>query len=237
MRQIVLDTETTGLTPEEGHKIIEIGCIELIDRQLTDNKFHVYINPQRSVDAGALAVHGLSNDFLADKPTFAEIVDDFVAYIEGAEIIAHNAPFDIGFINHELKQLPPKFKPLTEYVTVFDTLELARKLHPGLRNNLDALCKRYKVDNAKRNLHGALLDADLLAEVYLRMTGGQVSLFEDNAAHNNSLTNKARAKRKVSMLKRRLKVLYANEQELALHQTQLAAIRKKSDKCLWDDER
>jgi len=177
MRQIVIDTETTGLEPEKGHKIIEIGCVELIDREFTGHNFHVYLNPERRVDTEALSVHGITNEFLADKPTFAQIVDDFLNYVKGAELIAHNAPFDVGFLDYEIKALKPKRQLLSSLVTIFDTLILARKKNPGQRNTLDALCKRYYVDNSKRDFHGALLDASLLADVYLLMTGGQTSLF------------------------------------------------------------
>jgi len=175
MRQVVLDTETTGLEPSEGHRIIEIGGLELIDRRLSGRRWHEYINPGRRVEDGALEVHGLDNDFLADKPRFGEVADDFLAFIEGAELIIHNAPFDIGFLDSELARLEPP-KKIIEVASVLDTLELARELHPGQRNSLDALCRRYEVDNSNRTLHGALLDAELLADVYLLMTGGQVAL-------------------------------------------------------------
>ncbi len=181
-RQIVLDTETTGLSPKTGHRIIEIGCLELIDRRLTGEQFHVYINPDREIDAGAIKVHGIKNEFLADKPRFEDILEDFIAFVKGAELIIHNAPFDMGFLNAELKraQYP---HVLEKHCQVVDTLVLAKDKHPGQRNNLDALCKRYDVINSHRQLHGALLDSELLALVYLAMTGGQASLFgeEENA--------------------------------------------------------
>lgn len=195
-RLIILDTETTGLNPQDGHRIIEIACIELIDRRFTGDHFHTYINPERAIDAGAQAVHGLTTEFLATKPIFAEIVATFIKYIKNAEIIAHNAPFDIGFLNHELNLLRAiehkeyKGKSITKYATVFDTLALARKMHPGQRNNLDALCKRYKVDNTDRNVHGAMLDARLLGEVYLRMTGGQRTLFDEEIEQANRYVEK-----------------------------------------------
>ncbi|MBS3823079.1 MAG: DNA polymerase III subunit epsilon [Wenzhouxiangellaceae bacterium] len=175
MRQVVLDTETTGLEPEEGHRIIEIGCLELIDRQLSGRQFHRYINPERSVESGALTVHGLSDEFLSDKPRFAEVADEFIDFIRGAELLIHNAAFDLGFLDSELARLEgsPRIVDMAE---VHDTLALARELHPGQRNSLDALCRRYEVDNSNRALHGALLDSELLAEVYLLMTGGQVAL-------------------------------------------------------------
>lgn len=178
MRQIVLDTETTGLEPEQGHRVIEIGCLELLDRRLTGRTFHQYLNPDREVEGGALEVHGLDDDFLADKPRFAEIAGEFVDFIRGAELVIHNAPFDVGFLDAELARLPEPVR-VADLAGVLDTLELARELHPGQRNSLDALCRRYEIDNSNRTLHGALLDAELLAEVYLLMTGGQVALSLD----------------------------------------------------------
>ena len=175
MRQVVLDTETTGLEPAEGHRIIEIGCLELVDRRLTGRQFHKYLNPERAVEAGALEVHGLDDEFLADQPRFGDISDEFVAFIRDAELIIHNAAFDVGFLDAELARLETPLR-VADLATVLDTLELARELHPGQRNSLDALCKRYEVDNSNRSLHGALLDAELLADVYLLMTGGQVAL-------------------------------------------------------------
>ncbi|HHJ14825.1 MAG TPA: DNA polymerase III subunit epsilon [Gammaproteobacteria bacterium] len=175
MRQIVLDTETTGLEPREGHRIIEIGCVELVDRRLTGNNYHQYINPEREVDAGAIEVHGITNEFLADKPVFADVVEDFVEFVRGAELVIHNAPFDTGFIDHELG-LCGRAERVSDLCGVLDTLALARRMHPGQKNNLDALCRRYEIDNSNRELHGALLDAEILADVYLAMTGGQVAL-------------------------------------------------------------
>src|SRR6056297_1561648 len=175
MRQIVLDTETTGLEPEEGHRIIEIGCLELVDRRLTGREFHRYLNPARSIEQDAFTVHGLSDEFLADKPRFSEIADELLEFIRGGELVIHNAPFDIGFLDSELARLGDRPR-VAEVARILDTLELARELHPGQRNSLDALCRRYEVDNANRTLHGALLDSELLAEVYLLMTGGQVAL-------------------------------------------------------------
>ena len=176
MRQIVLDTETTGLEVSQGHRIIEIGCIELINRRVTDNHWHYYINPGREIDAGAFEVHGISNEFLADKPPFAEIAANFLDYVDGAELVIHNAPFDIGFLNSELSRLDETVGSIESRCSVLDTLLLARQKHPGQKNNLDALCKRYEIDNSQRSLHGALLDARILADVYLVMTGGQTSL-------------------------------------------------------------
>lgn len=178
MRQIILDTETTGIGPEQGHRVIEIGCIELIDRKLTGNHFHVYLNPQREVDEGAFRVHGISTEFLQDKPLFQDIVTEFLQFVEGSELIIHNAPFDVGFLNSELNHLKWN-KTLEDYCQILDTLVLAREKHPGQRNSLDALCKRYEIDHFNRELHGALLDAEILAYVYLAMTGGQSSLFTE----------------------------------------------------------
>lgn len=185
MRQIILDTETTGLSPKAGHRVIEIGCVELVNRRLTGNHFHYYLNPDRDIDAGAQAVHGISAEFLADKPRFKEIIDELIAYVKDAEIIIHNADFDLGFLDHEFKLCGKKFLPFEEYVSsVICTLQMARNKHPGQKNNLDVLCKRYGVDNSKRDLHGALLDSEILAEVYLAMTGGQEALGLSD--HNHS---------------------------------------------------
>lgn len=178
MRQIVLDTETTGIGTEQGHRIIEIGCMEMVNRRITGNNYHVYINPEREVEQGAFAVHGISGDFLQDKPKFAELADEFYQYIHGAELIIHNAPFDVGFINHEFRMFNSSLGQVKDWCAVVDTLAMARKQYPGQQNSLDALCRRLHVDNSKRDLHGALVDADLLAQVYLLMTGGQEALFQ-----------------------------------------------------------
>ena len=176
MRQIVLDTETTGLETSQDHRIIEIGCVELVNRKLTGKHYHQYINPERNVDEGAMQVHGITDEFLEDKPLFANIVDEFLAFVGDSELVIHNAQFDVGFIDHELSKLKNQPKSIASLCQVVDTLALARNKHPGQRNNLDALCKRYMVDNSQRDLHGALLDAEILADVYLVMTGGQVNL-------------------------------------------------------------
>ena len=176
MRQIVLDTETTGLEVSQGHRIIEIGCIELVNRRVTGNHWHYYVNPDRAVDNGAFEVHGISSEFLQDKPRFAELAEDFHSYVTGAELVIHNAPFDVGFLDNELALLESPIAPIKECCSILDTLLLARQKHPGQKNNLDALCKRYSIDNSNRSLHGALLDARILADVYLAMTGGQTSL-------------------------------------------------------------
>lgn len=176
MRQVVLDTETTGLEPSQGHRVIEIGAVELVDRRLTGERYHQYINPEREVAQGALEVHGIDDQFLRGKPRFAEVSEAFLQFVRGAELIIHNASFDLGFLNWELSLMNAPQPVLEEQCAVLDTLELAREMHPGMRNSLDALCRRYDVDNSRRDLHGALLDAGILAEVYLRMTGGQTSL-------------------------------------------------------------
>jgi DNA polymerase-3 subunit epsilon len=234
MRQIVLDTETTGLETSQGHRIIEIGCVELFNRRLTGRHYHQYINPERDIDAGAQAVHGISSAMLADKPVFARIADDFLNFIGDAELVIHNAAFDIGFINYELKRLRPDFGSIVDRCHVVDTLLMARAKHPGQKNNLDALCKRYGVDNSQRELHGALLDAEILADVYLLMTGGQTALSlggnqskEDGSEDQNQI-------RRLSSERKPLPVIVASEQELELHQQKLAAIAKASgDNCVW----
>lgn len=175
-RQIIMDTETTGIDPSQGHRIVEIGCVEMIDRKLTGNTYHVYINPERHMDDEVIQVHGITNEFVRDKPLFAAVAKDFLDFIKGAELIAHNAPFDINFLNHELKWLDSSLGQVEDYSKITDSLVIARKKHPGQKNNLDALCKRYFIDNSARTFHGALLDSEILAEVYLAMTGGQTSL-------------------------------------------------------------
>lgn len=230
MRQIVLDTETTGLEPRQGHRIIEIGALELIDRQLSGRQFHVYINPEREIDQGALEVHGITQEFLSDKPRFDEISDDLMEFVGGAELVIHNAPFDIGFIDNELMLTGHKNASITEVATVLDTLELAKELHPGQRNNLDALCKRYEVDNTSRTLHGALLDAEILADVYLAMTGGQVDLglsLESDAVTSPEDDGVFHAERPA------LFVLKASDLELQEHEARLKDIQTQSGECLY----
>jgi len=226
---VVLDTETTGINPKEGHKVIEIGCVELINRRLTRNHFHVYLNPDREIDAGAIEVHGITNEFLQDKPRFAEIVEDFMAFTQDAELIIHNAPFDVGFLNHELSLLG-ETRTIESNSTVFDTLTFARKKHPGARNSLDALCKRYGIDNSHRELHGALLDAEILADVYLLMTGGQASLLDENETLSNT---GQQAIVRLSADRPRLKVIACTEDELSHHQRRLEKITKAGGSCLW----
>jgi DNA polymerase III subunit epsilon len=184
MRQIVLDTETTGLSPSQGHRIIEIGCVEVKQRRITGERFHCYLNPERAVDYGAFRVHGLSDEFLSEKPLFNRVVDEFLDFITGAELIIHNAPFDVGFLDHELNLLAARYGNVNRYCSVFDTLTYARQLHPGQKNSLDALCKRYSIENSHRQLHGALLDAEILARVYLAMTSGQESFFDKSQSES-----------------------------------------------------
>ena len=232
-RMVVLDTETTGLNPQEGHRIIEIGCVELVKRRLTGKRFHVYINPDRIIDEGAIAVHGITNQFLDDKPHFEQIVEDFIAFIRGAELVIHNAPFDVGFINHEFSRLHNKTGTVADYSEVFDTLAYARKRHPGQRNSLDALCKRYSIDNSHRDLHGALLDAEILADVFLLMTGGQSSLLDAGQSGMDVSSVNSDVKR-VSADRPELKVIRCNDEESAAHQQRLEAIEKASGACIWN---
>jgi DNA polymerase III subunit epsilon len=216
MRQIVLDTETTGLSYKEGHRVIEIGCIEMVNRRLTGNRLQHYINPEREVEAEAIKIHGIDNKFLQDKPVFKDIAKEFCDFINGAELIAHNAPFDVGFLNNEFKLTKAQLGKIANYCEVIDTLVLARKLHPGQRNSLDALSKRYNINCFNRELHGALLDAEILAQVYLSMTGGQATLFGED-------TQKSREQRATVKVKQRsekrksLPVIEVSEEELAAH--------------------
>lgn len=225
MRQIVLDTETTGLEPSEGHRIIEIGCVELVDRRITGNTYHQYIQPDRDIDPGAIEVHGITNESLADKPRFADIAGEFLAFIEGAELIIHNAPFDVGFIDHEFRLLGKPARSLADYCRIVDTLAIARRQHPGQRNNLDALCKRYEIDNSQRDLHGALLDAEILADVYLAMTGGQASLSLDTRGDQLS-GEPATVIRRVAEDRPPLRIIPAGSEDLQAHEARLDAIDK-----------
>ncbi|AEV26834.1 DNA polymerase III subunit epsilon [Azospira sp. APE16] len=229
MRQIFLDTETTGLEHKQGHRIIEVAGVEMVNRRLTNRHFHKYINPERAIDEGAQAVHGISLEFLADKPKFAAIAADFLDFIRGAELVIHNAAFDVGFLNAELARL--KLPPVGEVCSgVVDTLKMAKEMHPGKKNNLNALCDRYEVDNSHRTLHGALLDAEILAEVYVAMTRGQESLMID-------LGQAPAAAAEIAMStgqRRPTRVLRASIEELAAHEQVLAGINKESKgKCLW----
>ena len=233
VRQIVLDTETTGLNPQEGHRVIEIGCVELLNRRLTGRHFHVYINPEREIDAGAVEVHGITNEFLADKPIFSSIVEDFINFIRDAELVIHNAPFDVGFLNHEFGLLNNGTGAIENYSSVFDTLTFARKKHPGQRNSLDALCKRYGIDNSHRDLHGALLDAEILADVYLLMTGGQASLLDEETPSEEEGGGGESVIVRLPSDRPRLKVIHCDVVEAVEHQKRLDAIEKAGGGCLW----
>lgn len=228
MRQVALDTETTGLEPAKGHRVIELACVEIIERKITGNHFHAYFNPGRDVDLGAVEVHGITTQMLVDKPRFSECIAEFLAFIEGAEVIIHNAPFDVGFINHEFRIARKKLKSLDKYCDILDTLPMARQLYPGQKNSLDALCKRNHIDNSSRVLHGALLDAELLARVYLAMTGGQ-GLLSLDAEHSTDDTRPTQTKRENTATlgeQHNIPVIYASKEELASHYKRLDAIAK-----------
>jgi len=234
MRQIILDTETTGLEPTRGHKIIEIGCVEMINRRLTGNHFHVYINPEREIDDGAMEVHGITNEYLEDKPLFKEIAQDFIDYVNGSELVIHNAPFDVGFLNHELKMLTQPIGIISDFCTVLDTLVLARQKHPGQKNNLDALCKRYYIDNSRRDLHGALLDSEILAEVYLAMTGGQTDLTLTQKQDYLTANRDDSGFRRLPENRQPFKILQATEKELQEHEAYLEKMKETcGDKLMW----
>ena len=236
MRQVVLDTETTGLDPRTGHRIIEIGCVEIINRRITRNHYHQYIQPDRESDEGALAVHGITSEFLADKPRFEDIAEDFVTFIKGAELIIHNAPFDVGFIDHEFKLLKANhtvdFGQTADHASILDSLVMARRMHPGQKNNLDALCKRYDVNNDKRELHGALLDSEILADVYLAMTGGQSNLLLDAEEATDSETESADDEmlKRLERVKGSLPIIRATAEETETHQQYLDGLGEVS---LW----
>lgn len=232
MRQVVLDTETTGLEVEQGHRVLELGCVEIVDRKLTKRHLHHYINPQRDIDDGALEVHGITREFLADKPTFAEVCQEFLDFVRGAELVIHNASFDVNFLNCEMDLVSSDLGRITDYCDVIDSLEIARNKHPGQKNNLDALCKRYNIDNSQRELHGALLDAEILADVYLLMTGGQVALGLDNASGGVLAANAGI--RRLPADRPRLRVVRANDEELALHHQKLQQLDEAADHgCVW----
>jgi len=235
-RQIVLDTETTGMNQigahYEGHKIIEIGAVEVINRRLTGNNFHVYLKPDRLVDPEAFGVHGIADEFLLDKPTFADIADEFIEYIQGAELVIHNASFDIGFMDYEFAKLNRGIARTNTFCKVTDSLALARKMFPGKRNSLDALCSRYEIDNSKRTLHGALLDSQILADVYLLMTGGQTSMkfaMEGDSQQQGNDSGIQRIVRGAGALR----VISASDEELAAHESRLDLVQKKGGSCLW----
>ena len=231
MRQVVLDTETTGLESEEGHRILEIGCVEIVGRKLTRRHYHQYINPERDIDEGAQEVHGITRQFLSDKPVFSDIWEAFLEFVNGSELIIHNAGFDVAFINHEMSMLDSGLGEITDYCTVVDSLELARYKHPGQKNSLEALCKRYNVDDSQRELHGALLDAEILADVYLLLTGGQVTLGlgdETRAADGTAGIIKLDGNRP------ELRVIKASVEEVAAHEERLDLLEKKSGKgAVW----
>jgi DNA polymerase-3 subunit epsilon len=233
-RQIILDTETTGLEPKEGHKIIEIGCVEMVNRRFTGNNFHEYLQPDREIEAEAIEVHGITNEFLKDKPRFEDVANRFMEYIKGAELIIHNAPFDIGFLNHELEQISSSWGTIADHCEVTDTLVMARNMFPGQKNNLDALCRRYYIDNSHRVLHGALLDSEILGDVYLMMTGGQVSLALGGATEGGLQSGQGSQIRRLSPNRKALKVIMANADELAAHQERVDAITKQAGQCLWN---
>lgn len=232
MRQIVLDTETTGLDPTDGHRIIEIGCVEMVDRRCTGKVLHRYINPEREIDDGAAEVHGITTEQLADKPLFAAIASEFIDFVRGAELVIHNAPFDVGFLNAELRRLSPSLGVVGDHCTVLDTLVMARQKHPGQRVSLDALCKRYGVDNSGRELHGALLDARLLAEMYLLMTGGQVGLSLDGESSAEGAV--VETIRRLDAQRAALKVTRATAEEVKTHNEKLTKIAQASESgALW----
>jgi len=235
-RQIVLDTETTGMNMigvhYEGHRIIEIGAVEVVNRRLTGNNFHIYLRPDRLVDPEAFGVHGIADEFLADKPTFAEIADEFLDYIRGAELVIHNASFDIGFMDYEFSMLNRGIAKTETFCRITDSLAMARKMFPGKRNSLDALCSRYEIDNSKRTLHGALLDSEILAEVFLAMTGGQTSLVfsqEGDGTQQNEGETIQRIVRPASALR----VVAASDEEVMAHESRLDLVMKKGGSCLW----
>ena len=246
MRQVILDTETTGLSTAQGHRIIEIGCIEMINRRLTGREYHRFVNPERSIDEGAERVHGISLADLEGQPRFADIAEEFLEFIAESELVIHNADFDVGFLEYELKLMKHGQGAITDHATVLDTLSLARKLHPGQRNSLDALCKRYEVDASKRDVHGALIDSELLARVYLAMTGGQSSLLldeEEEAGVGARLAGECGSASYARQSPARraptdsgsydLKVIKPTEAEAAAHEAMLEKIRK-SGACVWD---
>jgi DNA polymerase III subunit epsilon len=234
-RQIVLDTETTGLEPAQGHRIIEIGCVEMVERRLTGNNFHVYLQPDREIDQAAIEVHGITNEFLEDKPRFADVADAFADYLRGAEVIIHNAPFDVGFIDAEFDRLEEPLA-MAQLCEVTDTLVMARQMHPGQRNSLDALCGRYDIDNAHRTKHGALLDSEILADVYLAMTGGQKSLSLDAEVEAEQGSDTGGIRR-LTAQRPPLKVIRANDVELAAHRQRLESVAKAcGGQVLWSAE-
>jgi len=237
MRQIILDTETTGLDPNDGHRVIEIGCIEMVNRRLTDRTFHVYINPERAIDQEAIEVHGITNEFLADKPNFAGIADEFIEFVRGAELIAHNAMFDVKFLESELNRIPgaPSMFSLMHGGVAVDTLAMAKEKRPGKRNSLDALCRDYKIDASERTLHGALLDAELLTRVYLAMTREQSRMF--GGSENQSQSSRFESIQKLDGIHRNQVIRTPSESESENHDAFLATLRKSSDSLIWDSNK
>lgn len=230
MRQVVLDTETTGLEVKKGHRVIEIGCVELLERRPSGRTWHVYLNPDRAVDEGARAVHGIEDGFLRDKPRFREVIDEFLGFVSGAEIIAHNASFDVGFLNAELRLVDPLIGTLGDHAKILDTLQLAREKFPGQQNNLNALCRRLGVDNQHRELHGALVDAHLLADVYLAMTAGQGDL--GLALESTEQAQNARVSAPIEGSG--LRILHASQDELEAHRRRIEALEAASQgRCIW----
>lgn len=240
MRQIVMDTETTGIDPREGHRIIEIGGIELVNRRFTGRTYHQYVNPQRDIEAEAVEIHGITSERVANEPVFAQIADDLWEFMLGAQLVIHNAPFDVGFFDHEFKLLnaargEPVLGPVAEHCSILDTLKMARQMHPGQRNSLDALCKRYDIDNGQRVLHGALLDSEILAEVYLAMTGGQTALsLAGNDTSENRESGGASGRRQVERNGSTLAVVQPSAAEWEAHQQRLEQIRQAAGQCHWD---
>ncbi|MBI3772584.1 MAG: DNA polymerase III subunit epsilon [Gammaproteobacteria bacterium] len=234
MRQIILDTETTGLDPADGHRIIEIGCVELVNRRLTGNHFHQYLQPDRKIDESAVEVHGITSEFLADKPRFTDVAREFLEFIRGAELVIHNAPFDVGFLNHEFARLgKEEWGQIQEHCQILDTLTLARQMHPGQRNSLDALCKRYSIDNSGRTLHGALLDSEILADVYLAMTGGQTALLLD-ASQEPQAPNGLQTTLRRMTDRAPLPVIRPSADEIAAHEAYLDRVEKScGGKSVW----
>lgn len=232
-RQIVLDTETTGIDPKQGHRIIEIGCVELINRRFTGNNFHVYINPERDIEDEAIDVHGITNQFLRDKPKYHQIAKEFLDYIQGAELVIHNAAFDVGFMDMEFHRLRSGYPKTAEICTILDTLKMARDLHPGQKNNLDALCRRYNIDNGKRTMHGALLDSEILSDVYLAMTGGQVSLNLNNQQNGENNAQRQGEIIRLNSERAPLKIVMATNDEQLAHHERLELVQSKGGQCLW----
>ncbi len=230
MRQIVLDTETTGLETEQGHRIVEIGAVELIDRKRTGTHFHKYLNPQREIDEGALRVHGITGDWLADKPTFADVHEEFVEFIRGAELVIHNAPFDVKFLDAEFSRIADADLRIGDLCRVEDSLELARRLRPGQKNSLDALCRHFAVDNSARTVHGALVDAEILADVYLAMTGGQTTMFANSHGREVHLVAGGEEFPPLPENRPQLRVIRASPEEVAAHE---AILKRLGDNCVW----